>query len=92
MGRHETTYAAKLRPLKRQMPTMLGKIAKVVALFLAGPTLAFVVLFAGCEGPASAFGVMCGHNVLYSLVSLTLVVWFVLATVTALIQALHRKD
>lgn len=71
---------------------MLGKIAKVAALCLAGPALAFGVLFAGCEGRAPAFGVMCGHNVFISLVVLTLAAWFVLASVSVLFQVLRRKE
>lgn len=71
---------------------MLGKIAKIAALVLAGPTLAFAVLFAGCEGPAPALGVMCGHNVLVSLVVFTLAFWAVLASVSALVQSLRRKE
>lgn len=71
---------------------MLGKIAKVGALVAAGPILAFAILFAGCNGPAPVFGVMCGHNILVSLVLFTLAAWFVIASVNALIQALRRKE
>ncbi len=45
---------------------MLRKFVKLGALFIAGPVLAFLALFAGCEGPYPFFGNMCGHNILVS--------------------------
>jgi len=70
---------------------MRRKFAKVVALLLAGPALAFVVLFAGCEGPNPLFGVMCGHNILVSLIVFTLAAWFVLAMAVTVIQSLRNR-
>ena len=71
---------------------MFAKIAIAVAVLLGGPALAFTVLFAGCDGAAPFFGVLCGHNIMPSLVGFTLVAWFVLACVAALAHSLHAKQ
>ena len=71
---------------------MLAKIAMVTAVLLAGPVLAFLVLFAGCDGANPFLGVLCGHNILPSLVGFTLVAWFALASAAALARSLYSKE
>jgi hypothetical protein len=71
---------------------VLAKIAIATALLVAGPALAFLVLFAGCGGASPFFGVLCGHNILPSLVGFTLVAWFVLASAAALARSLYFKE
>jgi hypothetical protein len=71
---------------------MLRTILTVVAVGIGGFALAFVVLFLGCDGPNPFFGVMCGHNILPSLVGLTIGAWFVLGSLAVLLRALRNKE
>jgi hypothetical protein len=69
------------------MPTLI----KMAAFVLAGPVLAFAILFLGCDSPAQAFGNLCGHNIMGSMVWFTLAAWFIIATVNSLFQALRPQ-
>lgn len=64
---------------------VLSKFVKLILIFLGGPLIAFAILFVGCEGKHPALGVMCGHNILMSLVLFTFAAWFVLGTISVLI-------
>lgn len=61
-------------------------------LAVSGPALAFLLLMSGCEGVDPFFGEMCGHNVLPSLVMLSVLFWFVLAMASTLFTALRNKE
>jgi hypothetical protein len=71
---------------------MLRTILMVIAVGIGGFALAFVVLFLGCEGSAPFFGVMCGHNILPSLIGLTIGAWFVLGSAVVLVRTLHNNE
>jgi hypothetical protein len=71
---------------------MLRKIAKLAVLLVAGPVLAFLILLTGCGGSDPFFGVMCGHNILTSVVMLTFAAWFVIAMGSAVVRSLHNKE
>jgi hypothetical protein len=71
---------------------MFRKIAKIAALLIAGPVLAFLVLLAGCGGSEPFFGTMCGHNILVSVVAFTLAAWFIFAMGNAVIRSLRNKE
>ncbi|MCU0869899.1 MAG: hypothetical protein MUF30_09910 [Burkholderiales bacterium] len=63
-----------------------------IAVGLAGFVLAFLALFLDCGGSRPFFGEMCGHNILPSLVVLTLGAWFVLGSAVALFRSLRDND
>lgn len=71
---------------------MLRAIVTTIGVGIGGFALAFFVLFLGCDGPSPAFGVMCGHNILPSLVGLTIGAWFVLGSALALVRSLRNKE
>jgi len=71
---------------------VLRKLAKRVLILLGGPLIAFAVLFAGCEGEHPALGVMCGHNILMSLVLFTVVAWLVLGTISVLVGVFRGSE
>jgi hypothetical protein len=58
---------------------------------VAGPLLAFLVLFIGCGGSSPGLGTMCGHNTPVSLVALTLLAWLLLAVAATVIR-MARSD
>ena len=70
----------------------LRKFAKRILIFLGGPVIAFAVLFAGCEGEHPAFGAMCGHNILLSLVLFTFAGWLVLGTISVLVGVIRGNE
>ena len=70
---------------------MLRSVLRGVAIFIAGPLIAFTVLFLGCEGAPSFFGNACGHNIIVSLVALTLACWFVLVMAASVVSAVRDK-
>jgi hypothetical protein len=70
---------------------MLLAMLKGIAIFFAGPTLAFAVLSIGCDGPHPALGVACGHNAILSLVAITFAIWVVLITALSVRSAIKNK-
>jgi hypothetical protein len=70
----------------------LPKVAKRILIFLGGPLIAFAVLFAGCEGEHPPLGVMCGHNILMSLVLFTFAAWLVLGTIAVLVGVVRGNE
>ncbi len=70
---------------------MLLSVLKGAAIFVLGPTLAYGVLALGCGGGNPALGVACGHNILISLVGLTLAFWFVLVMAFSVRSALKNN-
>jgi len=70
---------------------MFRSVLRGFAIFVAGPLIAFGVLFLGCEGPSPAFGSACGHNIIISLVALTLACWFVLVMAASVVSAIRNK-
>ena len=71
---------------------MYLKLATGIGILVAGPVLAFLLLFAGCEGQSPAFGVLCGHNMFASLIAFTFAAWFVLACGAAVVHSLYAKQ
>lgn len=71
---------------------MRRTILITVLVFVSGFALAFFGLFLGCEGSSPTFGVMCGHNILPSLVGLTLVAWLVLGVLAVLIRSICSRE
>jgi hypothetical protein len=71
---------------------MLRTILMAIAVGIGGFALAFVVLFLGCEGSDPFFGVMCGHNILPSLIGLTIGAWFVLGSAVVLVRSLRNNE
>jgi hypothetical protein len=65
---------------------------QVLAVLVTGPLLAFLLLFAGCDGQTPALGTMCGHNIFGSLVVVTLAAWFVLTICLSLYNGLKGKE
>jgi hypothetical protein len=51
----------------------------LVAALVAGPVIAWLLVFAGCLGASPFLGSLCGHNSYISLVGFTLLAWLVLA-------------
>ena len=71
---------------------MFGKIVRVGGFLVAGPTLSYLLLLAGCAGAEPYLGVMCGHNAMTSLFVLTVATWFVLAMAGAVVSSVPRKQ
>ena len=71
---------------------MLRTVALALGFFIAGPAIALLVLFAGCEGASPPLGNACGHNILVSLVGFSLVAWFILAMSLTLARVLRNKE
>lgn len=70
---------------------MFLAVLKGIAVFVAGPALAFAFLSIGCAGSAPSLGVACGHNAIVSLVGFTLAVWFILIVALSLRSAIKSK-
>jgi hypothetical protein len=66
---------------------MFAKAALVLAVFVGAPALSFLVEMIGCVGREPLFGVMCGHNAVYVVGPLTVILWFVLGG----IAFFHRR-
>jgi hypothetical protein len=71
---------------------MLRTTALIIGVVAGGPALAFLVLFAGCDGPSPVFGTACGHNILVSLVGFTLLAWLVLGVCATLFNIVKNKE
>jgi hypothetical protein len=70
---------------------MIGSVLRGVAIFVAGPLIAFGVLSLGCDGASPVLGNACGHNILLALVALTLACWCVLAMAASVVSAVRSK-
>ena len=70
---------------------MLLAALKGIAVFVAGPGLAFGLLLLGCSGADPALGVACGHNFILSLVALTVAFWFVLIMALSVRSAMKNN-
>jgi hypothetical protein len=71
---------------------MLHRTLQFILVAIGGPLLAFVLVFAGCEGASPVLGTMCGHNILGSLVAFTLGAWLVLGICVSLYNGLRAKE
>jgi hypothetical protein len=71
---------------------LLRTAALILGFFIAGPAIALLVLFAGCEGASPPLGNACGHNIPISLLGFSLVVWFVLAMSLTLARTIRNKE
>ena len=66
---------------------MFVKAALVLAVIIGAPALSFLVEIIGCVGREPLFGVMCGHNAVYVVGPLTVILWFVLSGIVIF----HRR-
>ena len=71
---------------------MLRTVLTTIAIGLGGFAFAFVVLLVGYEGSSPFFGVLCGHNILPSLVGFTIGAWFVLGSAVVLARVLFNNE
>lgn len=71
---------------------MSRRIIQVCAVLLGGPLLAFGLVFAGCDGAAPVLGEKCGHNIIGTVVIVTLACWFVLAICVSLANGLRGNE
>ena len=69
---------------------MPRRVIQILLVLLGGPALAFLIVLLGCEGSAP-LGTMCGHNILTSLVLITLAAWFVLSVAVSLLNGLREE-
>jgi hypothetical protein len=55
----------------------------IVAALVAGPAVAWLLVFAGCSGASPVLGSLCGHNSYIPLAGFTLLSWLALAVLVA---------
>ena len=70
---------------------MLRALLYGLAILHLGPGIAFAVLAFGCDPSRPILGAVCQGNTLAVFLGLTLILWIILGTGTAVVLALRRR-
>jgi hypothetical protein len=71
---------------------MLKKIIIATLVFFGGPSIAWLILSAGCSAPGFSVGEMCGHNMMTSFIFFSVAIWLLISLAIGLISSLKAES